>query len=321
MNSRIHPYTKFIAFILTFILVAILFTQVSITDIFFTMIKINPFFLLAGFTLYIGSYWFRAWRFHILLNNEVSTGDLFYIECVHNMMNNLLPARTGELSYIYLLKKVNTRTTGQGIATLIIARIFDIITLAGFFFCAIILVRDVPAIIYQAIWLIAICIFLLIIILVMLLWYGREFEKWVQKAAVFFHIDKTRGVQFFLKRGDETVDCLGQIDMHNILTYCLFSSLLIWGLSFGMIYLLLAGLGFNLSFILIIIGITFLSLTTLLPIQGIAGFGTTELVWTIVFVPLGLSMDDAIISGFCYHIILIIFFITLGIYGWLKMKM
>lgn len=79
-------------------------------------------------------------------------------------------------------------------------------------------------------------------------------------------------------------------------------------------------MGFDLSYLSIIIGATFILLTTILPIQGIAGFGTTELIWTLVFVSLGLSKNAAIVSGFSYHILVILFFMILGIYGWLKIR-
>jgi len=64
----------------------------------------------------------------------VGIRDLFKIVCVHNMMNNLLPARTGEVSYIYLINKVHERDISEGIATLVVARVFDFIVISGIFF-------------------------------------------------------------------------------------------------------------------------------------------------------------------------------------------
>jgi len=320
MILQYRSYAKYIAVLVTIALVAILFTQINLGDVISTLTNINPIYLAAGFILYVCSYFFRAWRFHLLLNKEVSIKDLFHIECVHNMMNNLLPARTGELSYIYLLKKINTRTTGEGVATLIVSRIFDAIALAIFFFCAILLIRDIPTVILDTIWLVAIGIIIFIIFLVLLLWYGRKFLFWIHKAITFLHIEQKHWVKYLMKKGDETVESLDQINILHNQIYCLVSSLLIWGFNCGMIYFLLAGMGFDLSYLSIIIGATFILLTTILPIQGIAGFGTTELIWTLVFVSLGLSKNAAIVSGFSYHILVILFFMILGIYGWLKIR-
>ena len=181
MLSRIRPYTKYIALLITIFLVVLLFTQVSVQNVIYTLIHINPAYLLAGFALYTCSYLFRAWRFRILLDDKVTMKDLFHIECVHNMMNNLLPARTGELSYIYLLKKVPNRTTGEGLATLVVARIFDFIALAILFFAAVILIKNIPIFIQNALWIIAIFTIALLAILFTLLWRGRTFVVSLQK--------------------------------------------------------------------------------------------------------------------------------------------
>ena len=95
--------TKIFAVLITIVLLFLLSSQINPDDVIITLKNINPLFLIAGFILYTGGLTvLRTWRFHILLNKEVSVKDLFPITCVVNMMNNLLPARTGELSYIYL---------------------------------------------------------------------------------------------------------------------------------------------------------------------------------------------------------------------------
>jgi uncharacterized membrane protein YbhN (UPF0104 family) len=60
---------------------------------------------------------------------------------------------------------------------------------------------------------------------------------------------------------------------------------------------------------------TFSLLTTILPFQGIGGFGTMEGGWTIGFMLFGMSKDLAIISGFGVHIITIFYFLVLGVIG------
>jgi len=314
-------YTQIIAFFITIILVVILFTQISLTEIITTLISINPVFLLAGFILYICSYILRAWRFHILLNKEVSIKDLFHIECIHNMMNSILPARTGELSYVFLLKKMINRTTGDGLATLIVARIFDFIALAILFFIAVLLVNDIPAIIKNILWLIVLLTIALLIFLIVLLYTGRKFIIYLQKNAERFHVEKIHIINYLLQKGFETSDSLDKIEIKKQVSFLLINSLFIWVLNYLMVYIIIAGMNFQVPFLIIILGGTFILLTTILPIQGIVGFGTTETIWTLVFIPLGFSTDQAIISGFCYHIVIILYFIILGIYGWIVIRM
>lgn len=312
---------KILALLITVVLLALLFTQIDLNDVITTLQNINPIYLLAGFMVYTCSYFFRAWRFHILLNREVGIKDLFDIECVHNAINNLLPARTGELSYVYLLKRINNKTTGEGVATLVVARIFDLIALIILFFIATFLIIAIPKIILDALWIIAIFAFFLLIILVLILTRGKKFVIGIQNVVRKLHWENNRGVNYLIRKGFETVESLDKIQMKKSFAALIASSLLIWGFNYFIVYLLMIGMNFQISILLVILGGTFILLTTVLPIQGIAGFGTTETIWTLVFVPLGLSLDQAIISGFCYHIVIILYFIILGIYGWITIRL
>jgi hypothetical protein len=318
MNSKI--LAKVVTVLITVILLILLLTQINLGDVITTLQNINSIYLIAGFILYTCSYFFRAWRFYILLNRDVSIKNLFDIECLHNAINSLLPARMGELSYIYLLKRINNKTTGEGVATLVVARIFDFIALIILFFIAIILIENIPKIIMDALWIIAFFAIFLLMVLIMLLSVGKKFVISIQKTAERLHCENNPAINYLIRKGFETVESLDKIQMKTGITALIISSLLIWGVNYIVVYLLMVGMNFQISILLVILGGTFILLTTVLPIQGIAGFGTTETIWTLVFVPLGLSLDQAIISGFCYHIVIILYFMILGIYGWLSVQ-
>ena len=67
---------KISAVVITIALVAILLSQIRIGNIGKTLASIGPIYVIIGFVLYIFSYFFRALRFHILLNNKVSIRNL-----------------------------------------------------------------------------------------------------------------------------------------------------------------------------------------------------------------------------------------------------
>lgn len=165
---------KISAIVITVVLVAILLSQISIGDIAKTLLSINPIYLVIGFILYLCTYFFRALRFHILLNKKVSIKDLFTIVCVHNMVNNILPARTGELSYIYLLQKYHNKKVGEGTATLFVARVFDFISISLLFFISALMIQDLPDIIIKGVWVIAFFMVLIVISLIVLLYFGSD---------------------------------------------------------------------------------------------------------------------------------------------------
>ena len=310
---------KLSAVVITFALVALLLSQIKIADIITTLAGIDPLYLIAGFILYICSHFFRALRFHILLNREVAIRDLFNIVCVHNMVNNILPARTGELSYIYLLKKLHHKKTGGGIATLFVARVFDFISICCLFIVSAILVKDLPEVVNKTIWIMAVFTILIVILLFLLVYFKERFLLTAKKVIKATGVKRFKFVGYILGKGEETIESLGVVKSKGIVAYVSLFSVSAWIFVCSMNYILINGVGIELSFLKIIIASSFMLLTSVLPIRGICGFGTTEALFTIVMVAFGVSVELAIIAGFGLHIILIVYCLIIGALGFAKM--
>lgn len=318
-----HPrLAKTAAALLTVVLLAILLSQVSAADVVATLVNINPLYLVAGFLLYACSYFFRALRFQILLNGELGLKDLFRIVCVHNMINSILPARTGELSYIYLLKKVHQRSIGDGVATLVVARIFDFVVIVAFFLLALQLMKDIPSALVDIAWMGGILIVGLVSLLVFSLYSGKSLFYSMKSLFETFHLVRWKLGKYLLAKTEETMESFDKIKSPGLLKY--FQLLLItcgiWLSLYLLIYLLVIGMGISVGFFVVLFASTFAIVSTVLPIQGVGGFGTIEGAWTIGFMLIGLTKADAISSGFSYHIVVILYFVILGIYGLLALK-
>lgn len=312
-------FAKVLVIVITIVTVYILISQIELNDIFSTLTSIGYFSLICGFILYMFSYYFRALRFHFLLNKEVRKCDLFNIICIHNMVNNILPARTGELSYVYFLKKLHNKTTGEGIATLSLARLYDIIAISLLFFFSILLVRNLPPIILNTIWILTFCLSGILIISFIFIHRVDKFVDTFERLLINYNLNKTLGT-YLLNKSKEMVISFGKAKQNKNMLSILIFSILIWLLNYSIVFVLLSGMGVSLSFEKVILGSTFTLLTTTLPINGIAGFGTNEGFWVLVFVPLGLSLETAIITGFSYHILLIVYFSILGAYGLVSVR-
>lgn len=318
-----HPtLTKAVAVLITIVLLAILLSQVNVADVVTTLASINPLYLIAGFLLYACSYFFRALRFWILLNRELSLKDLFRVVCVHNMVNSVLPARTGELSYVYLLKKICRRSVGDGVATLVVARMFDIIVIVVFFLLALQFMRDAPSALVRFAWVGGITVVGVITVLTLLLYFGRTLFSGMESLFEKFHVVRWNLGKYLLAKAEETVECLDRIKSPGSFKYAqvFLVSCGIWLSLYLLIYLLVIGMGVSVGFLAVLFASTFAIISTVLPIQGIGGFGTTEGAWTIGFMLIGLAKADAISSGFVYHIVVILYFIILGLYGLLALK-
>lgn len=305
---------------ITITLVAILLSQIEVSDVITTLAGIDPLYLIAGFVLYICSYFFRALRFQILLNKEVELRDLFNVVCMHNMVNNILPARTGELSYIYLLKKLHGRKTGEGIATLFVARMFDFIAISLLFCISALMIRDLPEMIIKAVWVIAFFMVSIVIVLITLLCFGNSFINLVRNFFRRFNLEKKYFVDYLLRKGEEMVEHFEEIKTTGKIIELVIVSVGIWLFLYSLNYTLIRAMDINLYFFAVLLGSTFAIFTTVLPIQGIGGFGTFESGWVVGFITMGLAKEVAISSGFGYHLIVLIYFLILGCYGLLITK-
>jgi uncharacterized protein (TIRG00374 family) len=311
----------FIAVIVTIVLIALLLSQIDIRDVIDTLADIEPLYLVIGFGLYVLSYFFRALRFYILLKREAEIKDLFKIVCVHNMINNILPFRTGELSYIYLLKKLHNKKVGEGIATLIVARIFDFIIIALLFFTAVLIsFQGLPSIVNKILWIITIFLISIVALLIILVYFGKKFIVKIKNIFIRFGVINSSILVYLLRKGDETIESFGTIKSKSTFIICAMTSIGVWLSVYLMTQVLLNAMNVQMDIKYVIIASTIPIFSVLLPIQGIAGFGTLESAWTISLMSFGVSKEMSILAGFSLHIISIVYFTVLGGVYYLKLK-
>jgi uncharacterized protein (TIRG00374 family) len=311
---------KIFAIVITVVLVAILLSQISISDVAKTLTSIEPIYLIIGFVLYLFSYFFRALRFHILLNNKVSIKHLFSIVCVHNMANNILPARTGEISYVYLSKKSHNIPVGEGVASLMVARVFDLTTISLLFFISTIFIRDLPDMVSKIIWIIVGLLVFVLLFFLALVFFGEIFIDMIRKVANGINALQFSLVQYLLRKVDETVQSFKLMNSKKLFGCVFVTSMMIGCSQYSMLYILANAMNISLAFWCMIFALTFVFFTTILPIQTIGGFGIIEGGWALGFIIMGISKEMSISSGFGFHVILYVYFLILGLYGGLTLK-
>lgn len=309
-----HKNIKLYSIIVTIALIAILLSQIKMGDVIATLADIEPLYLVIGCGVYVLSYFFRALRFHILLNKEVGIKDLFNIVCIHNMVNSILPARTGELSYVYLLKKRHNKTAGAGAATLITARLFDMITILMLFFISTLFVStrfDTPA---EVRWMIIALMFMVVLMLIITISQGHAFVMLLRKIAIHLGMDKIRILDYVFRKMDEATESFSEMHRGTFVWSALVS-IVLWLVLHSVNYTLIIAMGIDMTFWTVLFASTFALTTTILPVQGIGGFGTIEGGWAIGFIIMGVPKEVAISSGFSVHIILISYILILGLIG------
>jgi uncharacterized protein (TIRG00374 family) len=102
--------------------------------------------LLPGVAIYFFGVWARTWRWHYMLRalKPISLKRLFPVVCIGYMGNNIYPARAGELIRAFVLKRKEGISVSASLATILVERIFDGVTMLLFVFVGLPLAPSVP---------------------------------------------------------------------------------------------------------------------------------------------------------------------------------
>lgn len=94
--------------------------------------------LVPGVAIYFVGVWARTWRWHTMLGHlvDVPMRRLFRFVCIGYFGNNVYPARAGEVLRSYVLKRETGVAMSASLATVVIERLFDGLTMLAFVFLA-----------------------------------------------------------------------------------------------------------------------------------------------------------------------------------------
>ena len=130
--------------VITFVLLYFLLSAIKLGDVVKVLKNTNIFYLSIGFLFYTLMGVVRTFRFKLLLKNKLSFFEILPITFIHSLLNSILPVRTGEFSYVYMLKKNNKQSVSRGLSSLIVARVFDFIILIAIMILFVIISKDLP---------------------------------------------------------------------------------------------------------------------------------------------------------------------------------
>ncbi|MGB8309442.1 MAG: lysylphosphatidylglycerol synthase transmembrane domain-containing protein [Methanoregula sp.] len=102
-------------------------------DLLTALQHIVPVYLGAAIIICLSAWWLRGWRYHrILLGLNYQIGVIFSTACVFvsQTVNLIVPARLGDFVRIFILKHDYKTTYSEGISSIVVERIFDIIAIA-----------------------------------------------------------------------------------------------------------------------------------------------------------------------------------------------
>ena len=277
--------------------------------------------LIVGFVLYSLLVWSKALRFRELLELDVPVGQLAPILALHTFWGNLLPMRSGDLSYIYLMKRREGVDETKSVASLMLASIIDLMTLLAFMVGTGWLLRSslVGELSYTILFVAPLMMFCALAILLSTACTAPNACIAIASycAKPLLHFEK-RPIKWFVDKCLNVIHELTHIRFDRRFSKIWGYSLLGLGIRFGFQCYLAREMGIDVSVVRLTFALAFTSIFNLLPVQSVGNFGTVEFPFAWVLMRFGTQKELAIVTGFSLHLIILLYCIPLGIYGLFK---
>jgi hypothetical protein len=284
-----------------------------------TLRALSPATFAGALAIHLGIYLVRAQRFRLLLpaGERPSLVATLWISSAHNLATYVLPAKTGEATFVLYMKGVCDVSAGAGLASLVVSRLLDLAVMTGVGALTVVYLAATgrwsgPA------WAAAACAAGLGLASLMGTWIsfrgswlvagGRAFLRWI------------------LPRGSltERLDGLGErlgralADTPSGLRGTAAAlSAVIWAGIFLFYTVLARGFGVpeHVGLFETVFGSGAAVLTNLLPINPFAGLGTQETGWVMGFAMVGVSRAESFPTGLAVHLVQLVDTLLLGIAG------
>lgn len=273
-------------------------------------------FSVAAFFLYAVVNVLRGYRFQMILDYKMRLRDMSGITFVHNFLINLLPFRTGELSYPYLLRRRGFEYGGEGVASLVASRLFDMLLAANLILISFVVVLSPLAISASGkalLWVIA--VFFLVGSFVFI-FFIEGLVRAIQRFFLTIRFQRLHFFNFLAEKIEEARRVFLLVKSRKGFFRLVFLSLLIWVCNFWVGGLLLWGVGIKISFWQIVFVFAFpIILSEISPIQSFANLGIYE--WSLVggMLLLGIPQGTAAAISLSVHIQELLFAVILALAG------
>jgi glycosyltransferase 2 family protein len=271
--------------------------------------------LLAGFVCYGLAFYLRALRLRLLLPRDQSVRHLFPIVLIHYAALNIIPARLGELSYFYLLKKVNNISTGRSVSNLLLARVFDHITLS-FLFLSVSIFMHFPSQWFRLLsFAVSAGLLLIIGLLLLMLAYKETCLRGIQRLATRLRLAHHPLMARILAEMEQVVAAFQDVQVKHHVVKILSISLGIWLCVFGSNYFCFRAFQVHLTYAEVMFSSMCIIFLKLFPLQILSGFGIHETTWVVIAHSLGVAKDIAITSAVGSRVVSLIYLALFGLYG------
>ncbi len=300
--AKIKPWKIISFFAVSIILVLILLSFVSFQDLKQSFSLVSWRIVFIAFIFYAFANFLRMMRFQSVFN--LGKFNLFNIVNLHNFFNNLLPMRLGELSLFYFLKKKNVETS-KSVSYFFLFRLFDFFSIVLIFLFALMMLGNVPEFFEGIVYFISVIAIVFLLVFISFREFGKYYVLILEKIGI-----KGKFLKFLIK----AYKSLKNVSYSKYF-YLMFISLLLWGSLHFANYLIIRELDASILVSIVIIASSMTIFTNLLPIHGVAGFGTMESLWAATLLFFGFAKEFAVSSAFVLHVFQFLFLTVLALFS------
>jgi uncharacterized protein (TIRG00374 family) len=245
-----------------------------------------PEYLAAGVIICLVAWWLRGWRYHTILKSlnspasiTISTACIF----VSQTVNLIVPARLGDFVRVFILKHEFNTTYSEGVSSLVVERVFDIVTIALLGAISLLFVLNVRSEFYIIIFVPIVAGALFFIFLLFIGTFSSE-NRYIQIILTMLHEIKRASLTL------RSIILLGG------------SSVVIWLLDILVCYAVVMMFQQQIPFAVIVLAIVIGNLVKAVPITP-GGVGTYELSLAITFGLVGVAPAVATLIAVIDHLI------------------
>lgn len=260
-------------------------------------------YIFAASFCYLCSNFFKTVRFKYFFSDiDMPFGLLFSVVSYHNFYNQIMPARTGEFTLIYYLKKICNTNVSKGFHSLLVVRFMDLFIVAVFFVLSFIFssaekltFEFLTAAIIFGIFSITIVIFL-----------GKFFSLGffiIKGFTDFTHLSKYDKIKKIIDKLENMKDSFNKESIIRKIPALTITSIFVWGALYTFSFLIIRAFSVDMTYFESVLGATASVLTNVLPINSFGSFGTMEAGWVGGYMLVGVKKNIAIISAFTYHLV------------------
>lgn len=282
----------FIPVSITFLIFFIFFKNTSINIIKKSFQELSFSSVFIYMILSLAGTYFRALRYKILLGGKLKLNELFLITLVRNFSVDLLPARTASLLFYTYLTNKDGIGIEEGGASFFVALFYDVLSLSVLLSFALLFIKTGGLYFYiliGAIFLLSL-FFIVCMERILILFDKFTFVKkirWIEKS--IYDLKKYFSQH---KSVNERINVFFISLIIRILKY----------LSLFALFISLTKVSADIKSLSIFsFGLSATELSSVLPVQGLAGFGTWELSFKYVFLFLKINIKNPFIVGLVIH--------------------